>query len=125
MTAPYSGMVFPVLRPTVLPKSSRRNPLTAGIVRRGHGFLKLPDHPQSVSLLTDRDGGCNCFDDLLVYTAVHQLFPDPDGVLNRAAVGPAVTDEAVPADSEQGGSAVFLPVVLGVNLLHHRLELAE
>src|SRR5207247_1735343 len=64
-------------------------------------------------------------DDFLVYATVDQLLAHADGVLDRPAVRSPVTDQTVPADPQQWRAAVLLPVVLVINLLHHRLELLE
>src|SRR3954454_8048658 len=79
----------------------------------------------TVSLFPAGDAGGDAFDDLLVDAAPHELLADADGVADRAGVAAAVADQAVAAHPEQGRAAVLLPVVLRVDLLHHRLELAE
>src|SRR4051794_18091793 len=103
---------------------SRRGPLDFG--PRTVGF---PDggsgRPVWTGLVLGRDAVRDLVDDLLVDPAADQLFAHANGVLDRPRVRSAVADRAIPVPPQHRRTAVLLPVVLLVDLLHHRLELLE
>src|SRR4051812_3051296 len=61
-------------------------------------------------------------DDFFFVSVKHELFAHANGFFDRAVFRSAVTNQKIPADAEQRRAAIFLPIVLPVNLLHHRLE---
>src|SRR5271170_7426055 len=75
------------------------------------------------SRLGHRNALFDLLHDLSVHIALDELFADADGIFNRPALAAAMTDQAIPADAQQRSAAIFLPIVLGVNFLHRRLEL--
>ena len=72
-----------------------------------------------------RNARGNLLNDFLIDAAGGQLLAHADCVFDGLAVGPAVANQTIAAYAQQRRAAVFLPIMLLVNLLHHRLELLQ
>src|SRR5580658_2908944 len=75
------------------------------------------------SRLGYRDALFDLLHDFLIHIAFEKLFADANGIFYRPAFAAAVADQTIPTNTQQRSTAIFLPIVPGINLLHRRLEL--
>jgi 4-amino-4-deoxy-L-arabinose transferase-like glycosyltransferase len=65
---------------------------------------------------------CSIFCTIFLFTSLSTSCLPTRIAFLIARLAAAVADQAISAHAQQRRAAVFLPIVLGINLLHRRLE---